>query len=302
MTPRVAKSHGFTMVEVMVAVALLAMLGIIISTAMTSILGAIQDTKTMQEYYHTARVALGRMEREIGMAYVSKHQSEFRTTKTEFVGKGNTITFTYMGHRRMVRNAHESDEGVIEYKLERDKEGGNVLVRREKTVIDASPQKGGQRQVLAHGVKSIRFAYWDMDKEAWQSDWRVEIDNVLEEQQKKALAATAATAAVGGNADLGKALAAVKPPENAHGPDDFWLPARVKITMVLETEDGDLTFETQTRVRLMEPLDFNGVFVPKPFENTLNPYAAVPAQTPTNFSAQPAMPGGPLTPPPRPLP
>jgi general secretion pathway protein J len=282
MSPRVTKAHGFTMVEVMVAVALLAMLGIIISTAMTSILGAIQDTKTMQEYYHTARVALGRMEREIGMAYVSKHQGEFRTTKTEFVGKGNAITFTYMGHRRMVRNARESDEGVIEYKLERDKEGGNVLVRREKTVIDASPQKGGQRLVLAHGVKSIRFAYWDMDKEAWQSDWRVEIDNVLEEQQKKAMAATAATAAVGGNADLGKALAAVKPPENAHGPDDFWLPARVKITMVLETEDGDLTFETQTRVRLMEALDFNGVYVPKPFENTLNPYAAVPAQTPFN--------------------
>lgn len=76
------KSRGFTLIEVLVAVALMAMLGIILATSMSSIIGAIKDSKQMQDYYHTARVALGRMQQEISMAYISKHQSELRSTKT----------------------------------------------------------------------------------------------------------------------------------------------------------------------------------------------------------------------------
>ncbi len=275
---------GFTLIEIMVAVALLAMLGIILATSTSALMGSIRDTKTTQELYHSARVALSRMERELSMAYLSKHQSEKRTTKTVFLGKSNALTFVYMGHRRMVRGATESDEGVVEYKVERDsKTGDNVLVRREKTVIDDQPYKGGRKQVIAGGVKKLTFAYWDMDKESWQSDWKVEIDNVREEEERKAAAATGVAAATG-NLALGKALAGMKK-EETHGPTDMWLPARVRITLILQTEEGkELTFETQTRIRIMQPLDLGGIQVPAAFANTLNPYAAMPAQTPANFA------------------
>ena len=107
-----------------------------IATSTSALIHAIRDTRAVQEDYHAARVALGRIGREIGMAYLSKHQSEDRTTKTLFLGKPNSLTFTYMGHRSMVRNAFESDQGIVEYKLERDsRTGDHVLVRREKVVI-----------------------------------------------------------------------------------------------------------------------------------------------------------------------
>lgn len=278
------KSRGFTLIEVLVAVALMAMLGIILATSMSSIIGAIKDSKQMQDYYHTARVALGRMQQEISMAYISKHQSELRSTKTVFIGKQQSLTFTYMGHRRMVRNARESDEGFVEYKVEHDsKTNDNVLVRREKTIIDDAPQKGGQRQVLATGVQKVQFQYWDMDKESWTSDWKVEIDRVQEELAHKAATAAAVTGATG-NAALGKALAGQKPIAPTHTAEDHWLPARVKIILTIKTDDGDMQFETQARVRLQEALDFNGVYTPKAYENSLNPYAAVPATTPSNFA------------------
>lgn len=287
-SPR-APSTGFTLMEVLVAVGLLAMLGLILSTATASLMGAIHDTRRTQEDYHTARVALGRIERELSMAYVSKHQGENRATKTVFLGKGNSLTFTYMGHRRMVRNARESDEGIVEYKLEKDsRTGENLLVRREKVIIDDAPSKGGQRLVLARGVKKLKFEYWDMDKESWEGDWKVEIDRVRDEQQQKAAVAAGATALTG-NAELGKALAGMKK-EATHGPEDKWLPARVKVSLTLETEDGELAFETQTRVRLQEPVDMAGVYVPQAFENTLNPFAATPAQTPSTFQVQPQQP------------
>ncbi|MSP93067.1 MAG: prepilin-type N-terminal cleavage/methylation domain-containing protein [Myxococcales bacterium] len=264
-------SPGFTLIEIVVAVALLAMLGIILSTATASLMGAIQDSRDMQDVYHTARVALGRMEREIAMAYLSKHQGEKPTTKTLFLGKSTTAQFTYTGHRRMARNARESDEGVVEFRLEKDpKDGQTMLVRREKVVIDESPTKGGRREVLARGVKSLKFAYWDMDKEAWQSDWKVEIDRIAEEKAKAQATANMATALTG-NAALGKALADQKK-EDKHGPDEQWLPGRVRIQLVLQTEDRELAFETQARLRLLQPLDFAGVTALKALESAGNPF------------------------------
>ena len=277
---------GFTVVEILVAVTLLAMLGLIVSSSMSSILGAMGDTRRTQDHYHTARVALSRLEREVAMAYVSKHQGERQTTRTAFLGKGNALTFTYMGHRRMVADARETDEGVVEYKLERERDD-NVLVRREKTVIDDRPYKGGQRLVLARGVKSLKFQYWDLDKEAWQSDWKVEIDNVQMEQQQKAAAATTAAMATG-SAALGKALVNQKQAQPKHGPDDHWLPARVRILMVLDTEEGELAFETQTKIHLMEPLDFNGVTVASPF----NPGSPLSGVVPPPGAMVPGVGGG----------
>ncbi|MBI5610523.1 MAG: hypothetical protein HY902_16725 [Deltaproteobacteria bacterium] len=285
------------------AVGLLAVLGVILATSTSSLIGAIRDNRKSQEYYHAARVALGRMDNEIAMAYLSKHQSDLKTTKTVFVGKQNALTFATIGHRRMVREARESDEAVVEYKLEKDsKTGDSILVRREKPLIDDQPFKGGRKQVLAWGVKKLTFAYWDMDKESWQSDWKVEIDNAKEEEMKKAQAA-AGVAAVTGNAALGSALASnMANQEQTHGPQDLWLPARVKVTLVLATEEGELTFETQARIRLQQPLNLGGIHVPKPFENSLNPYAAMPGQTPGNFSVPGAggmgggLPGNPMMP------
>lgn len=280
-------SDGFTLFEMMIGATLMAMLGVILATATSSLINAIRATRVVQEDYHTARVALGRMGRELGMAYVSKHQSEDRTTKTLFVGKANTITFSYMGHRSMVRNSFESDEGVVEYKVEREaKTGENVLVRREKVVIDDTPLRGGRRQVLATRVKKLTFAYWDMDKESWQSDWRVEIDRLQQEKQAKDAAAALATGLTG-NAELGKALADMKNQDKKHGPDELWLPARIRIQLTLETDDGELAFETQARVRLMEAVDFNSTANLKAYETSLSPYGIAPI-TPAGFSVLPA--------------
>ncbi len=300
------KAHaqsGFTLIEILVAVGLLAVLGVILATSTSSLIGAIRENRQSQEYYHAARVALGRMENEIAMAYLSKHQSDHKSTKTVFVGKQNALTFSTIGHRRMVREARESDEAVIEYKLEKDtKTGASILVRREKAIIDDQPYKGGRKQILAWGVKKLTFAYWDMDKESWQSDWKVEIDNAKEEEMKKAQAAAGVTAMTG-NAALGSALAAnAADQKTTHGPMDLWLPARVKVIMVLATEEGELTFETQTRIRLQQPLSLGGIYVPKPYENSLNPYAAMPGQTPGSFSVPGAggmgagLPGSPMAP------
>ncbi len=282
--------RGFTLVEVMVAAALLAMMGAILGTSISSVLGAITENREIQDRYHAARVALGRMQREIAMAYLSKHQSEQRSTKTVFIGKGNRLTFTYMGHRRIARGGIESDQGVIEYYLERQSGGGlPVLVRREKVIIDDMPEKEGRRQVLAEGVRKLTFEYWDMDKESWRSDWKVEIDRAAQEQRQKEQAAAQASGMTG-NTDLANVMVNAASRKAKHGPDEEWLPGRVRIVMVLATgsDELDLTFETQTRVRIMRPLNFRKPYTAKDYQNTLNPLSPMSGITPNSFAAEQA--------------
>ncbi len=272
--PRTARARGFTLMELMVAAALLALLGLLLGSSISAVLSAIQDNREMQDRYHAARVALGRMQRELAMAYLSKHQGETRATKTVFLGKSNRLTFTYMGHRKIMKSALESDQGIVEYSLERDQDTGLLnLVRREKVIIDDTPEKEGRREVLANDVKKLRFEYWNLDKESWESDWKVEIDNALEEQRRKQALAAAATGMTG-NASLGGALAKQAGRKPTHGPDDYYLPARVRVYIVLATddEDLDLEFETQARIRLLRPLDFTRPATPDFFKDPLSPH------------------------------
>ena len=270
--PRSRSKRGFTLMELLVAAGLLAMLGLILGTSISAVMGAIRDNREMQDRYHSARVALGRMQREIAMSYLSKHQGEDRTTKTVFLGKSDRLTFIYMGHRKIQRGASESDQGVLEYYLERQSDGLPALIRREKVIIDDVPEKEGRRQVLAQDVRKLRFEYWDMDKESWESDWKVEIDNALEEQKRKA-AAAAMTTALTGSAAVGALAGDKANRKKTHGPDDQYLPGRVRITIVLATDDDDLDleFETQSRIRLMQPLDFQRAGVSDLAGDPLNP-------------------------------
>ncbi len=281
--------RGFTLVELMIAVSLLAMMGILLGTSITTVMGAIQDNRELQDRYHAARVALGRVQRELAMAYVSRHQAESGATKTIFVGKPNKLQFTYMGHRRVARGGLESDQGVVEYALEKSSTGLARLVRREKVIIDDRPEKEGRREVLADGVRKLEFAYWSMDKEEWESDWKVEIDRAAEEQRQKEQQAALATGMTG-NAALANAVVkqANRRDQERHGPEEQWLPVRVRVRLVLSTldEDLDLEFETQTRVRIARPLDFQQAYKPGDFQNSLNPYAPIPSTTPSMFNPQ----------------
>lgn len=275
--------RGFTLIELVVAAGLLALMGLILGTSISAVMGAIHDNREMQDRYHHARVALGRMQREIGMAYLSKHQGENKTTKTVFIGKPDQLLFTYMGHMKISRGGIESDQGVVEYVLEKQA-GADLpsLIRREKVIIDETPEKEGRREVLAADVVKLRFEYWSVDKESWESDWKVEIDNALEEARAKEAMAAAATGMTG-NAALANALVANATQKPKRGPDEQWLPARVKISMVLATDnpDQDLEFATQARVRIMVPLNFQKPFVPQDFSDPRFQYGALPGTTST---------------------
>lgn len=169
-----------TLIEILISVAILAM----ISTMMWS--GFAQTARNKRsidgelDYYHGVHQAMERIARELRMAYVSAHLNPslaLRKHITAFIGtdrlRGDRIDFTAFSHRRLYRDAHESDQEEISYFLADDPDDSEarVLARRSQTVIDDDPQKGGSVFTLLHGVEDFQLEYLDPQNNVWRREW-----------------------------------------------------------------------------------------------------------------------------------
>jgi general secretion pathway protein J len=172
--------HGMSLIEVMVAMTILA----IISTLLYN--GFVQTSRNKQrverdlDRAHEIRHGLARVASELSMAFVSAQlnpNESLRTAITAFIAKdamnGSRVDFSSFSHRRLYRNAHESDQNELAFFVTSDPEDSSqkVLARREQRRIDDDPEKGGQSQVLIHNIKSFELSFFDPQTQQWVSTW-----------------------------------------------------------------------------------------------------------------------------------
>ena len=215
--------RGFTLIEVLIAVGITAVIGAMALGAFSRSAAARQSVEEQDERVSGARSALGRMARDVSSAFLSDHfdRQRFRDRPTVFKGRDggdrDSLLFATMAHGRAVRDARESDQSVVEYFVDSDPEvpGEQALFRREKLRIDDEPDRGGVKSLLLHHVVAFDVEYWDWQKQEWVRDW-----------------------------------------STAPG-DRTLLPPRVKMRLALRMPDGkDRVFQTQARVAIIRPLDF----------------------------------------------
>jgi general secretion pathway protein J len=210
---------GFTLMEVMIAVAITAMIGVLIASSFTSSFRAKELVEGEAGNYRMLRGAANRMCREIGAAFVSdrydvKRYRDQYDRPTNFIGARDRLLFTSLAHERLYTDAKESDQMVVEYSVksstDRQARGRRDLVRRENPIIDEKMDRGGTEDVLFEGIRQLEFAYWDSDKKEWLNEWDTR------RTDKKSI-----------------------------------LPTRVKITIrALDENDREVRYITQTRVML----------------------------------------------------
>ena len=114
------------------------------------------------------------------MAFVSTHVNpslDLRVMNTAFIGKDNgnedRIDFTSFSHRRLYRNARESDQNEISYFVTEhpDDPDIKVLARREQNRIDEDPRTGGKSQILLENVEGFQLEYFDPLLSEWVQTW-----------------------------------------------------------------------------------------------------------------------------------
>lgn len=171
---------GLTLLEVLVSLAVMAMIGLLIYGAFDGMTRSRNAISTLDERYHQGRSALSRISREIAASFVSLHQAPpiaqvMRVTA--FLGKKQTpydrLDFVSFSHARLDRDKHESDQHEVGYFASRDPDvNGKVdLARREAATIDDDPEKGGVVQVLAEDIELFSLDYFDPLTGTWLDTW-----------------------------------------------------------------------------------------------------------------------------------
>ncbi|MFT7578999.1 MAG: general secretion pathway protein J [Myxococcota bacterium] len=249
-----------TLIEVTVAIFLVAVLGTTAASITWSTIQTQEDALVLHERYHMGRVAMTRLKRELSMAFVSLHQADDARTQTVFDGEDDRLLFATKAHEPVRRDAHQSDQLELEYFVNKDQQ----LMRRVKFHIDDRPGKGGRVDIVAEGVRSLEFEYYDELNEDWRDDWKVEIDDAAEMRERLKLLQEERDKAEEVRSDDASGLAGVVAADAADEviddvaselSDGLLLPSRVKIRLtLLDNREKELVTETQVEIPMVEPL------------------------------------------------
>jgi len=164
-----------TLFEVMVAIVIILFLGI---AGMTALSNAIEMKDLLAERDETtraARVTMGRLRREVQLAFLTNTQGDRERYRTEFISNDSdpdSLVFASFSHQRMYRNSHESDQTEITVWAEAERGGqGYTLYHREAPRIDGKLDEGGVVYPIAHNVRSFNLRFLDNQTNEWRDDW-----------------------------------------------------------------------------------------------------------------------------------
>jgi general secretion pathway protein J len=174
------RSRALTLLEVMVAIAILAMVSVLIYGAFDGMNRGRKFLGQRADRYHQGRAAMSRIAMELSSAFLSLHQpltqQQIRRL-TIFVGTdgipADRLDFTSFSHRRLNRDSHESDQNEISYfgSPDPDVSGKIDLARREASMIDIEPKKGGEVHVLVDDIELFELRYLDPTTSLWTDTW-----------------------------------------------------------------------------------------------------------------------------------
>jgi general secretion pathway protein J len=218
------RTRGFTLVEVLVAMAILAMVTTLTWSSFRQSFATKSQIEAQAGRYRTVRLALDRIAREISMAYVSQDEDMSQPERrTRFVGKRHTdideLLFSYFGHQRLYQDANECDTALIAYYSARDRGDSRKinLMRRETRRLSyyKIDDQAGQSDVVCDDVVRLKLDYWDTRDKTWRDEWTT---------------------------------------TQADGQSNR-LPGKVRITLTVHDERGvEVPFQTMVRIAMSEPL------------------------------------------------
>jgi general secretion pathway protein J len=171
---------GFTLLEVLLAIAIMAFIMALLWGSFGRTATIKQRTEAAEDRLHAARVAMMRMTREIEMAFMSNsYNIGLQERRTMFIGAPHgdfdELRFSWFGHQRLRTDTPEGDTAVVNYYAQTDPADRSVmnLMRRETRRLEQLDPKTipGESYVLCPGVTRLKFQYYDYVKKEWKQDW-----------------------------------------------------------------------------------------------------------------------------------
>ncbi|HWE28902.1 MAG TPA: prepilin-type N-terminal cleavage/methylation domain-containing protein [Polyangia bacterium] len=219
------RRRGFTLIEVMVAVSILAIVTTLTWASFKQTFATKSAIEAQAGRYRTVRLALERLGHELSMVYVSQDEDTSQPERrTRLVGKHHNdideLLFSYFGHQRLYQDANEADTALVAYYAAHDRDDARKtnLMRRETRrlsylKIDEQP---GEADIVCDDIVKLKLDYYDHRDKVWRDEW--------------------VTTALDGQPDR--------------------LPSKIRVTLTVRDERGkEVPFQTEVRVAMSEPLN-----------------------------------------------
>ena len=172
--------EGFTLLEVLVSMAILVIIMAALYSAYTTNVEAIQIARQNGEVHQTARIVLDRMTKDLQSALIQGSVPSEKI-KLGLVGqdreidgrRADRVDFTTVTHLSLTEKGPASDLCEIGYLIDEDEDGKSlVLLRRDDPSVDEDFTVGGSLQEMARNVLEFNLTYQDStgeESEAWNT-------------------------------------------------------------------------------------------------------------------------------------
>jgi general secretion pathway protein J len=172
--------RGFTLVELLIATAVLAGVALLIFGAFSGMKASKEGLQRVSDRYREGRLAMARISRELQSAYLSRHAPidlSIVVQQTAFIATpgspADRVDFNCFCNRRLDRHSNVSDQAEVSFFGSPDPEQAGVvdLARRVSPRLDLEPDRGGIVQVLATDIDLFDLEYLDPETGMWTEEW-----------------------------------------------------------------------------------------------------------------------------------
>jgi len=192
------KAHGFTLLEVLLALAIFSMIALTTSNQINVIRNTKDTALSQIEQYDAMRSAIGVIRNDLEQAFHKRYvdlgpalnqlvtRGE-QAPHTLFDGRANQLIFTSLSHRNYYVFRKDGQQTEISYFLQDSTvQGQSTLMKRESPLIDGNLFEGGLVYTLLEGVTQLEFSFWDDKLSKWTDDWNSDA-GVTRDQFPKAI-------------------------------------------------------------------------------------------------------------------
>lgn len=166
-------NKGFSLIEIMIGVAILAAMTILIQTTMSRALTAKERAERRDELFHSVRIGLDKLREDLAQAFLAN--SAFKGTEgkygTGMVGTDQQLDFSTFSHLHFQKNARDTDAVSVGYSTKNNEAGFLDLYRRESSRLGEKVTEGGVEYALIENVKEFAIEYYDSSKTEWVKEW-----------------------------------------------------------------------------------------------------------------------------------
>jgi len=186
--------EGFTLLEVMVAVALMGVIMTLIWSSSSQTLRSKDRTEARDTIFHSGQVGLRKIADDVSAAFLTKaaaaagedaaaagsaaaQSAGAKRFQTFFIGEDrgeqDSLRFTSLARVRLVKNSKECDQTRIAYAVVPNQEDPKLfdITRTEQPWLAQSTEVEGRSFKLLEGVQSFNIEYYDERKREWTKEW-----------------------------------------------------------------------------------------------------------------------------------